>query len=191
MTPMPSRTRRPRAPIAAVASVVLVVALVAGCTAAATPAPSPAPSEAASPSPSPSAGPPTTAPSASPSASPATASASPAGQTTTDWGRIWDAVPAGFPVHPDAEATVPTSAVSGAWVLSGTDATADAVTSWYRSALEAAGYRTDAVTGPFEDGSEVIDSIGSSADCKVQTRVEPHADQAMVTILFGAACPFD
>jgi hypothetical protein len=59
-----------------------------------------------------------------------------------------------------------------------------------QAALEGAGYSTEALSGPFEDGSMTIDSVGpDSLDCRVRTTIAPAGDTTLVTVLFGAACP--
>ncbi len=117
---------------------------------------------------------------------PARPSASP-DQTDTAWGRIWDALPPGFPTPPGASATeLPEGAASGTFAvpLSARDAA-----TWYRAGLERAGYGTLALSGPLEDGSFVIDS-GGDEGCRVETTLAPRGTLTIATILFGAACPF-
>lgn len=143
---------------------------------------------------------PTTAPSASnPAATPTpipgapsqTPAASLPAQADTSWGRIWEALPAGFPRFAGAEPTdvggseptsatldVPTSAGSAADVMS-----------FYRSALEAAGYSVS-VDGPLEDGGYTISATGP-AGCAAQISVVPLGGSITVTMLYGAACPFE
>jgi hypothetical protein len=111
--------------------------------------------------------------------------------TTTEiaWGRIWDELPPGFPHYPGAE-----PAETGGGPASATlavPASASTAADWYRGALTRAGYDTKALSGPLEDGSVVIDSVGGGdPDCRVQTSLVPHGNQAIATILFAAACPF-
>ena len=119
----------------------------------------------------------------------ADASKAPATRTDTDWGRIWDAVPAAFPVYPGALASSgvgPGGQVSAAWTVPGTGA-AD-ITEWLQARLELATYSTEALSGPFEDGSYVIDSVGD-ADCRIETSVAPAGDVTIVTVRYGADCP--
>jgi hypothetical protein len=174
---LPLRARRARSLLGLAA----VGLLLSACTAAAgTPSPSPSPSAAvASMAPSVE---PSPSPSASPSPSPKVT------QTETAWGRIWDAVPASFPVPAGASPVAPDRAASGAWSLSGADAAA--VTDAIRTGLEANGFTTAGVDGPLEDGSRIIDSTGTSAACHVQTRVTPTGTTITITVLFGAGCPF-
>lgn len=107
--------------------------------------------------------------------------------TGTVWGTIVDRLPAGFPVHPEAVPIEPQDGpVSGAFVVG---APGPALTDWYQSALELAGYSTVALSGPLEDGSTVIDSLGpTSTECRIQTTITPRSGTTMVTILVDAAC---
>jgi len=107
------------------------------------------------------------------------------------WGAAWDALPPGFPVPPNAKPADPgdpaDGPVSGAFVVGG--APGD-VAKAMQNALGAAGYRTEALSGPLEDGSLVIDSVGRDPACRVQTRVRPLGGTTMITVLFGASCPW-
>ena len=58
-----------------------------------------------------------------------------------------------------------------------------------RSELERATYGTEALTGPLEDGSYVLDSTGSAPGCRVQVSVAPLGGLTTVTVRYGAACP--
>jgi len=77
--------------------------------------------------------------------------------------------------------------VSGAFVV---DAGPADVTATMKRLLDGAGYSTDQ-SGPLEDGSFVLDSTGASGGCKVQTTLAPQAKSTLMTILFGAGCPFE
>lgn len=136
---------------------------------------------------------PSSASSATPSAdasSPSGASTTPpAGQTDTDWGRIWDTVPAGFPIYPGATPAeeAATDAVSATFALGGADPRT--IATWMQAELERATYRTEALNGPREDGSFVLESIGSAPDCRVEVAVAPLGGLVTVTVRYGAACP--
>jgi cytoskeletal protein RodZ len=153
-------------------------------------APSPRSSQAASPSAVPSApanadltpvpgG--TTAPPVEPSGTPT--------QTDTAWGRIWDAVPSSFP---RLEASLPADSISGpvsaAFVVGA--GLADVTATMKRLLDGEGGYRTDQ-SGPLEDGSFVLDSTGPWEGCRVQTTVTPQSGTTLMTILYGADCPFE
>jgi hypothetical protein len=114
--------------------------------------------------------------------------ASPPGTTETTWGRIWDGLPSSFPNYPGAEPTQTGEGAASA-VL---DIPANAATaaSWYEKTLKLAGYTTEALSGPLENGSLVIASVGAGSGCRVQTSLVPTGSQTIATILFAAACPF-
>jgi hypothetical protein len=109
-------------------------------------------------------------------------------QTDTAWGRIWDAVPASFRrVEASTPADSITGPVSAAFVV---EAQATDVSETMKRLLDGEGYRTDQ-SGPLEDGSLVLDSTGTSAGCRVQTTLAPQSGTTLMTILFGAGCPFE
>ncbi|HSK51689.1 MAG TPA: hypothetical protein VLA44_02970 [Clostridia bacterium] len=112
-------------------------------------------------------------------------------QTDTDWGRIWDDVPAAFPVYPTAvrsEEAGGGEPVSATYTIPGAEAVADVV-GWMQSELELATYSTFALSGPLEDGGYVIDSVGDG-DCRIETRIAPAGGVTIVTVRYGADCPF-
>lgn len=111
-----------------------------------------------------------------------------ASQTETDWGRIWDALPASFPTPPGSVPSEPIGrGPSSAELAVGTSA--DEVAEFYEAGLGAAGY-VSSRQGPLEDGSYVFDSMSAVAGCELQVTVTPLSGLTHVTILFGAACPF-
>lgn len=145
-----------------------LVMLVAACGPTASPSPSSAQTDA----------PPSTSPSGSTAA----------GQTDSEWGRIWDTVPAGFPRFPGssiADATGP-EPVSARYAVP--DGDAGAIATWMQDALETATFSTEGMNGPFEDGGYVIDSVGEG-DCRMQTRIAPEGGTTFIEILYGASCP--
>lgn len=117
--------------------------------------------------------------------------ASSPGTFETAWGTAWDALPAGFPVPPGAEPATPgdpaEGPVSGAFVV---DRPPDEVVALVRDGLGAAGYSTEALGGPYEDGGFVVDLRGEDPACRVQARVRPLGGTTMVSVLYGAACPW-
>ena len=134
----------------------------------------------------PTASPPVTAAPASAPASGGPVASAP-GQTDTEWGRIWDALPPGFPVPPGS---VPTEIGAGPVTATLQLGTSVAVAAdWWPEALEAAGYRIEGHNGPLEDGSIVIDIAGDGS-CRAQTTITPLGGVTVATILFGAECPF-
>jgi len=107
-------------------------------------------------------------------------------QTDTEWGRIWDAIPRAFPVYPGATATTEIGAPASAqFVVPANVATA---TTWMKSALDATGLRTT-VSGPLEDGSMTLDSVGPNG-CAAQTTIARTGGVTLLTILYGARCPY-
>jgi hypothetical protein len=119
---------------------------------------------------------------------PDTTGAPPAsGQSDTEWGPIWDTVPSGFPTYPGSKAAdVGTDPASEVRVIDGVEPTA--IASWMDQHLQAAAFRTEGLSGPFEDGSYVIDASGQSG-CRLQVRVAPTGGTATITVLYGASCP--
>jgi hypothetical protein len=178
--------RRSRAVSPLLPALVLIgVVGIAACGSASSPTPS-ASTPVASPSATAPVSPslPTTRPSSGdePSASPVV------GQTQTEFGLIWDALPAGFPAYPGSQPTdTGDGPASGRFSVPADVAT---VAPFLQAALEGAGYSTLDLSGPFEDGSMTIESVGpESLDCRVQTTIAPAGDTTLVTVLFGAACP--
>jgi hypothetical protein len=109
------------------------------------------------------------------------------GTTETEWGTIHDTLPPGFPRYPGSNPTE-----TGAGPASGVfDVPADVstVTTWFQGALEGAGFSTLSLSGPAEDGSMEIESVGLTAQCRVRTTVAPLGGSTIVTILYGAVCP--
>ena len=120
-----------------------------------------------------------------PSASQAIAS-----RMATEWGPIWDALPLDFPTSTVSSLTPvePDEVASGAFEASGSVADVSAA---IQAILERGSFSTESMSGPFEDGSVVIESVGgASTDCRVHTTVARLGGLTRVTILYGAACPF-
>ena len=122
-----------------------------------------------------------------PDAHPAPSASSTASQTDTAWGRIWDAVPAGFPRYPRAAPADDASAdpASLRYAVSGADP--ETIAAWLQAGMETATFSTD-VSGPLEDGSFSLDSVGD-AGCRIQSTVAPVGGMTFVTVLYGASCP--
>jgi len=112
----------------------------------------------------------------------------PAGQTDSKWGRIWDDIPAMFPIYPGAvpAGEAQTGPISATFALDGGDART--IAAWIQTELERAAYRTEALNGPFEDGSFVLESTGA-ADCRIEVTVAPLGSLTTMTVRYGAACP--
>ncbi len=130
-------------------------------------------------------------PAPSSSAAAAASGGSTTSQTDTDWGRIWDTLPAGFPTitgsTPSEEASAgPASAI---FVVDGDVAKTVATT--LQARLEAAGYKTVGLDGPLEDGTFTLDMTGPPAGCMLQIRATPTGGLTTITILYGTDCPHD
>ena len=164
-------------PLVAVAFLATVV-LFAGC--------GPTPSTSGTPSTTPS-GAPVAGP--SPDDSAPAPSAAVGTQTDTAWGRIWDNVPSGFPRYPGSSVADDTSPepVSATYAIAGGGDPAK-IASWMQAALETATFSTEALSGPLEDGSFVLDSVGDGG-CRIQVVIAPMGGLTFVTVRYGAACP--
>ncbi len=131
------------------------------------------------------------APSAGASTDASPPAPSPAGgsQTDTTWGRIWDNVPPGFPRYPGSSVADDTSPepVSATYAIAGGGDPAQ-IASWMQAALETATFSTKALSGPLEDGSFVLDSVGDGG-CRIQVVIVPMGGLMFVTVRYGAACP--
>ena len=66
----------------------------------------------------------------------------------------------------------------------------DAVAEQARAGLLQAGYSIEALSGPAEDGSTAIDATGADPACRVRVTVRPFGGLTLVTILYGAGCPW-
>lgn len=134
-----------------------------------------------------------TAPAGTPStASPAATSApSLPSQTATDWGRIWDAVPASFPVAPGAVPATDTGQgpVSALLAVEEADQSVADVARFYGDALEDRGMLVSS-EGPLEDGSVTL-SASDGYDCRVQVGFRPAGSLTLIAVLYGAGCAFN
>jgi hypothetical protein len=114
-----------------------------------------------------------------------------AGQTDTDWGRIWDTLPGGFPMVGGAtpgEETA-TGPATADLVVDGVDA--KGITTRFETLLEGAGFTTAGLSGPLENGGYVLAMNGSTPGCEVQVSVTPTGSLTTLTILYGASCPHE
>ncbi len=109
-------------------------------------------------------------------------------QTDTEWGRIWDALPAGFPRYAGSASAddAGPDPVSAAYAITGTDA--GEVATWAQTAMETAAYSTEALSGPLEDGQYILDSVGDDG-CRIETAITPQGGMILVTVRYGADCP--
>jgi hypothetical protein len=111
-----------------------------------------------------------------------------AGQTDTEWGRIWDTVPSGFPRFPGSTVADDASSDPASARFSVPGGDPKAIATWMQAALEEAGLNTDGLNGPAEDGSFVLDSVGDG-QCRVRTTIAPLGDMTFITVLYGSDCP--
>ena len=110
------------------------------------------------------------------------------GQTDTDWGPIWDALPPSFPFPPDGQLATDTGEGPVSAELAIGSGTAGGVAAFYRDYLEAEGF---AVTedGPLEDGGIVVSGV-TGYPCRIAVTVRPAGGLLLATVMYGAACPF-
>ena len=114
--------------------------------------------------------------------------APPASQTETAWGTIWDGVPTGFPRYPGSTSADDATAapVSDVYAIPAGDPAQIAAV--LQALMETATYSTEGLSGPFEDGTYVLDSVGDGG-CRIQTTIAPQGGLTLVTVLYGADCP--
>jgi hypothetical protein len=124
----------------------------------------------------------TSGPSDLPSGSPAT------GQTDTEWGRIWDSLPAGFPAFAGSTASEEAATGPASATLVADGNVAKAAATYFAGALGSAGYTVDGAASPLEDGSYVLEAAHGTG-CKIQVGVTPIGGQTRIAVRYGAACP--
>ena len=108
-------------------------------------------------------------------------------QTSTEWGTIWDDVPASFPVA--AGATPATDSGQGpVSALLAVDGVAADVAQFYEDALKAKGLLVSS-DGPLEDGRVTL-TASDGYDCRMQVVVRPAGSLNLIAVLYGAGCPF-
>jgi hypothetical protein len=184
--------RRPTLPVHASGPVVVVAAILAAALAACGSGPTstrpstpPAPSATTASSPTADL---TPVPGGSSDAGPTPVPSGAVGRTQIEWGEIWDALPAAFPVYPGAEPTITREEpASGEFSV---PAGPDEVATWMQSALETATYSTESLEGPLEDGSLTLNSVGDDPDCRVQVTIKPLSGTTYMGVRLASACPF-
>ena len=165
---------------------ILAIAVAVGLIACGRSVPAtPKPSTAALPSAAPSAE--LTAVPGGPSITTNGASAGPPTTTETEFGEIFDALPASFPKLPGQEpAETGDGPVSGSFAVNmGADDAALAMA----AALTRLGWTAD-VTSPLEDGTVVLDATHAPAGCRTEVRFTPRSGTVIMSVLYGASCPF-
>jgi hypothetical protein len=106
--------------------------------------------------------------------------------TETEFGTIFDSLPPSFPKLLGQE-----PADTGAGPTSGSFAanmSVDDARKIIEVSLVAQGW-TVAVGSPLEDGTVVLEAKGA-AGCKSEVRFTPRSGTVMMSVLYGAACPF-
>ena len=113
-----------------------------------------------------------------------------AGQTDTEWGPIWEDVPAGFPPPPGGQPVeADTGPVSAAWTVPAAALpNPREVAQLYVDAFAAAGYGGGR-DGPLEDGSYTT-WASNGYGCDILVTALPRGEETLATVLYGAGCPF-
>ena len=105
------------------------------------------------------------------------------------WGPIWDELAPSYPVFDGAVPTEPEAGpVSAAYTVPNVTAAPRDIAQFYLDALDEAGYGTG-MDGPLEDGSFTVWSA-SGYGCDSLVTILPRGEESLITVLFGAGCPF-
>ena len=108
----------------------------------------------------------------------------------TEWGTIWNEIPPSYPVPDGAKIADPDHGpVSAAFTVATNVAAPRAIGEFYRDALEEDGFGGTGLDGPLEDGSFTVWS-SNGYGCDSLVTILPRGAESLVTILFGAGCPF-
>jgi ABC-type transport system substrate-binding protein len=107
--------------------------------------------------------------------------------TDTEFGRIFDALPPSFPKLLGQE-----PAETGAGPTSGSFA-ANMSVGDARKIMEvsliAQGWTVE-VGSPLEDGTIVLEATSTKVGCKTEVRFTPRSGTVIMSVLYGASCPF-
>ena len=131
---------------------------------------------------------PTTAPTGSLVAPDGSLTAPLPGQTDTEWGRIWETVPANFPIYPGSTLSEEAATGPASATLVAEGAVAKEIAGWMDEQLQLDGYAIESSSGPLEDGSYVLEAERDDG-CRTQVTVAPRGSLTTITILYGASCP--
>jgi hypothetical protein len=108
----------------------------------------------------------------------------------TGWGEIWSAIPPSYPVPDGAEpAEAADGPVSGAYTVAANVGAPRVIAEFYRDAIEASGIGGTGLDGPLEDGSFTVWS-SNGYGCDSLVTILPRGEESLVTVLYGAGCPF-
>jgi hypothetical protein len=113
------------------------------------------------------------------------------GQSSTAWGRIWDALPPWFPLPAGA---IPTQTGSGPFTAElalPSGSTAAGAAAFFRSEFQKVGFPAVNLDGPLEDGRFVVSVPGSGGACQIEVQAVPLASGVVARVLYGAGCPFE
>lgn len=169
------RAARPHPAAAIVVAIVVAVTLIAGCGATATPRPSGNPSRAPG----------------TPALTPVPGGSAPApslpSTTDTAFGRIWDGLPSWFPKLPGQKpADIGAGPTSGSFAA---NIDVAAAVRLVETGLAANGFTVDAGS-PLEDGTVVLNASGAREGCAAEVRFTPMSGTVVMSVLYGADCPF-
>lgn len=107
--------------------------------------------------------------------------------TQTDFGRIWDALPPSFPTLPGQQPADPGAGpTSGSFVV---NMTAEDAARAMAGALTNLGWAAD-VSSALEDGTIVLEAGGAREGCASEVRFTPMSGTVIMSVLYGAECPF-
>ncbi len=106
------------------------------------------------------------------------------GMAQTEWGEILVALPAAFPLHPDAELLDLPEVTTASFSV---PVDVEAATAWYVEALGGLGYRLE-VSSPLENGAQVLDAAADLPECRIQMTFRPEQDSTIIGVLYGAGC---
>jgi hypothetical protein len=180
---MASMNLRSLVPVAA------LVVVIAGCGnparsggPAASPASTPRATDIAAPAAS------ATASSAAAASQTATSATAATGQTDTEWGRIWDSVPADFPLFAGATAAEEGATGPASANLAVPGNVAATAAPWMAGQLKDRGYTVDGDATALEDGSFVLDGRRDPG-CRVGVTIAPTGGITTMTVMYGAGCP--
>jgi hypothetical protein len=109
------------------------------------------------------------------------------GQTDTEWGRIWDVLPAGFPAFPGGSPTETREGpVTAEFYF---DAPQDSVMQTVQTILPQGGLQVGRVSVPVEDGTQYIDTFTDDPECLGLVEIGPQGAGTLVRLFYGVGCP--
>jgi hypothetical protein len=115
------------------------------------------------------------------------ASVGPPTTTDTEFGTIFDSLPPSFPKLLGQEpAETGSGPTSGSFVAKMSVGDARKI---IEVSLIGQGWTVE-VGSPLEDGTVVLEATGGPAGCKTEVRLTPTSGTVLMSVLYGAACPF-